>query len=141
MQNDKGTYRLEEQIGYLLRLASQRHSVIFQNRISEELTPTQFATLIRVAEEKEVSQNQLGRLAAMDIATTKGVVDRLKAKGLLQTATDPNDQRRAIISLTAAGRGLIDQLHQDGHRITQETLAPLKASERKTLLALLNKIS
>ncbi len=141
MQDDTGTYRLEDQVGYLLRLASQRHSVIFHNRISHGLTPTQFSTLIRVAEAKAVSQNQLGRMAAMDIATIKGVVDRLKAKGLLQAMPDPKDKRRSIITLTSDGQGLIARLHQDGHAITRETLAPLKASEQKTLLALLARLS
>jgi len=138
---EKTNYKLDEQVGYLLRLASQRHAVIFQNHISQGLTPTQFSTLIRVAEEGEVSQNQLGRLAAMDIATIKGVVDRLKAKDLLQTASDPDDKRRSIISLTDTGAELMQQLREDGKAITKETLAPLTASERKTLLALLKKLS
>ncbi len=141
MSDSVDPYRLEDQVGYLLRLASQRHSIIFQNRISRDLTPTQFSTLIRVAEKKEVSQNQLGRLAAMDIATIKGVVDRLKAKGLLRATADPGDKRRSIISLTDAGAQLMDQLYADGFRISQETLAPLKKSEQKTLLALLRKIT
>ena len=99
MSDSVDPYRLEDQVGYLLRLASQRHSIIFQNRISNDLTPTQFSTLIRVAEKKEVSQNQLGRLAAMDIATIKGVVDRLKAKGLLQVTADPGCVRLTDVSV------------------------------------------
>jgi len=134
-------YRLEDQIGYLLRLASQRHSVIFQDRISGGLTPTQFTTLVRVAEEGKVSQNQLGRLAAMDIATIKGVVDRLKAKGLLVAEADPSDKRRSMISLTKDGQALIHQLHVDGAEISDETLAPLTDDERRTLLELLKKIT
>ncbi len=137
----KTGYRLSEQVGYLLRLASQRHAVVFQNRISQGLTPTQFSTMVRVAEQGTVSQNQLGRLAAMDIATIKGVVDRLRAKGLLQVAADPDDKRRSVISLTAAGGDLMDQLYKDGFRISEETLAPLSQTEQKTLLELLRKIT
>ncbi len=137
----KTGYRLSEQVGYLLRLASQRHAVVFQNRISQGLTPTQFSTMVRVAEKGTVSQNQLGRLAAMDIATIKGVVDRLRAKGLLQVAADPDDKRRSVISLTAAGGDLMDQLYKDGFRISEETLAPLSQTEQKTLLELLRKIT
>ena len=40
-------YRLDEQVGYLLRQASQRHAALFQSRIPHRLTPTQFAALIR----------------------------------------------------------------------------------------------
>lgn len=141
MSKAKVSYHLNEQVGYLLRLANQRHAGIFQNRMEHGLTPTQFTTLIRVAEEGQVSQNQLGRLAAMDIATIKGVVDRLKAKDLLQVAPDLVDKRRSVISLTERGAVLIEHLHDVGLRISQETLAPLKASEQKTLLALLEKIS
>lgn len=133
-------YKLDDQIGFLLRLASQRHSVIFQSTISEHLTPTQFATLMRVAELGEVSQNHLGRLAAMDIATTKGVVDRLKQKQLLATRPDPNDKRRSIISLTETGQRMIPALQLDGKEISSNTLAELKPTEQKKLLELLKKI-
>lgn len=141
MPDDVTPYRLDEQIGYLLRLASQRHAGIFQSRMIENLTPMQFSTLVRVAEQREVSQNQLGRLAAMDIATIKGVVDRLKSKDLVQATPDPDDKRRSIISLTDAGEALISRLHLEGRVITAETLAPLKVSEQKSLLALLKKIA
>ena len=90
-------YVLDEQIGYLLRLAGQRHAAIFQSLISEGLTPTQFSTLIRISEHGQVSQNHLGRLAAMDVATIKGVVDRLKAKALVIARPDPGDKRRSNI--------------------------------------------
>ena len=88
-----------------------------------------------------MSQNQLGRLAAMDIATIKGVVDRRKSKGLLQTDSDPHDKRRSIISLTSAGKELMQQLYSDGTAISNETLAPLKLAEQKTLISLLKKLS
>ena len=133
-------YRLDEQVGYLLRLASQRHSGIFQNRISGGLTPTQFSSLIRIAEHGPVSQNHLGRLAAMDGATIKGVVDRLRDKGLVRSEADPSDRRRSIVSLTKEGQAAIEGLKEDGRQITDETLAPLNMVERKTLTALLKKI-
>jgi len=88
-----------------------------------------------------VSQNHLGRLAAMDVATIKGVVDRLKAKGLVQTKADPADKRRMSIFLTAPGKALMADLKAAGHKITQETLAPLTAEEASLLAGLLRKIS
>ena len=58
--SEKQPYRLDEQVGYLLRLASQRHSTIFLQQISENLTPMQFSTLIRISEFGDLSQNHLG---------------------------------------------------------------------------------
>lgn len=137
---DDTAYILDDQIGYLLRLANQRHSVIFQNIMAHDLTPTQFATLIRVAEAGTVSQNQLGRMAAMDIATIKGVVDRLKTKGLLEASPDLQDRRRSMISLTREGADLMDDLKAKGSSISKETLSPLRPSEQVTLLNLLKRL-
>lgn len=134
-------YVLEDQIGFMLRMASQRHAVIFQSHSVDKLTPTQFSTLVRLAEIGSGSQNHLGRLAAMDVATIKGVVDRLKTKGLILTEPDLVDKRRTVVSLSQQGKTLIDDLKKAGLRISAETLAPLSAKEQKTLLHLLSKIS
>jgi len=134
-------YVLEEQVGFLLRLASQRHFTIFHQNSVANLTPTQFSTLIRISEQGEVSQNHLGRLAAMDVATIKGVVDRLKAKALIQTRSDENDKRRTSISLTKEGQSLVSELKSAGLKISAETLAPLSDSETETLITLLKKIT
>lgn len=125
----------------MLRVASQKHATIFQSHTNGKLTPTQFSTLIRLSEVGTVSQNQLGRLAAMDIATIKGVVDRLKAKGLIQSEPDLVDKRRSVITLSPRGEELISELKLAGLKITKETLAPLNAKEQQTLLNLLRKIS
>lgn len=134
-------YRLDEQVGYILRRASQRHAAIFQSGAPDGLTPTQFAALVRLAEVGECSQNRLGRLTAMDVATIKGVVSRLEAKGLVRLGSDPEDRRRTVISLSMAGEALVADLHDAGRRITEETLAPLTPKERNTLIALLDRLT
>ncbi|MEP1612732.1 MAG: MarR family winged helix-turn-helix transcriptional regulator [Roseobacter sp.] len=141
LHSEKTDYVLENQIGFLLRVANQRHATIFQTRTNEKLTPTQFSTMIRLSEVGKVSQNHLGRLAAMDVATIKGVVDRLKSKGLIQTEPDLVDKRRSVISLTELGETVINNLKFTGLQISEETLAPLTAKEQKILLNLLRKIT
>jgi MarR family transcriptional regulator, lower aerobic nicotinate degradation pathway regulator len=133
-------YRLDDQIGYLLRLASQRHATIFQALTINGLTPTQFSALIRISEQGKCSQNRLGRLAAMDVATIKGVVDRLRQKGLIAVEPDPNDKRRTLISLSPTGKDLVARMQDVGHAITAETLNPLSAVEQRTMLKLLRKL-
>ena len=133
-------YILDEQVGYLLRLASQRHAAIFQAHTLEGLTAQQFAALVRIGEHERVSQNRLGRLAAMDVATIKGVADRLRQKGLTRTEADPGDKRRMLISLTEEGRALLARMSDIGHAISDETLAPLSREERRDFLTLLQKI-
>ena len=44
-------YRIEEQIGYLLRRAHQRASAIFQVTIGDpNITPTQYSSLVKLHE-------------------------------------------------------------------------------------------
>ena len=44
--NAKSEYRLDDQVGFLLRVAMQRHTSIFMSRIVKGLTQTQFAALV-----------------------------------------------------------------------------------------------
>ena len=138
---DEIDYILEDQVGFMLRMASQRHAAIFQSHIIAKLTPTQFSTIIRLAEVGSASQNHLGRLAAMDVATIKGVVDRLKAKGLIHSNPDLVDKRRSIITLSQKGKELVAELKKSGLVISEKTLIPLSAKEQSTFLKLLRKIS
>ena len=136
----KPPYVLDEQVVFILRQVWQRHSSIFSRDIGTNLTPTQWAALSKLAETGPCSQNQLGRLTAMDVATIKGVIDRLTARGLTETSQDPEDGRRLLVSLTRAGQQLAEKLAPNAIAITRETLAPLDAKEREMLMALLNKL-
>lgn len=136
----KSSYVLDEQVGFILRQVWQRHSAIFSRDIGTNITPTQWAALSKLAEAGPCSQNQLGRLTAMDVATIKGVIDRLTARGLTETSQDPGDGRRLLVSLTRAGQQLAEKVAPNALAITRETLAPLDAKERETLMALLNKL-
>jgi DNA-binding MarR family transcriptional regulator len=133
-------YILEEQIGFILRQVWQRHAAIFAREIGINLTPTQWAALSKLTETGPCSQNQLGRLTAMDVATIKGVIDRLTARGLTETSADPADGRRLLVSLTRAGQQTAEKAAPHALAITRETLAPLDARERETLLGLLSKL-
>lgn len=133
------SYRLEEQVGFALRRANQRHIAIFARHIGE-LTPPQFAALARLAEVGATSQNQLGAMIAMDAATIKGVIDRLKARGLVALARHDGDRRRLVVSLTEEGRAAVERLLPLAAAITAETIAPLSPREIKTLMRLLARI-
>ena len=135
-------YVLERQVGHLLRRAHQRHSAIFQEHIgTSQLTPLQFAALIKLRDLGEVSQNQLGRLIAMDAATMQGVIKRLAARGLIQRRPDPNDRRRLILSLGPKGIALADGALAAAAEITRLTLDPLSPDQQRDFLALLERIA
>src|SRR5580700_3264654 len=96
-------YILDDQVGFILRQAQQRHTNIFASLMIDELTPTQWAVLAKLAECGPLSQNLLGRQTAMDAATIKGVIDRLGKRGFTATTADPADGRRLLVALTSEG--------------------------------------
>src|ERR1700704_159614 len=137
---DEGRYVLDRQVGFLLRVAMQRHTSIFMSRMIEGLTQTQFAALSKLADVGPCSQNHLGRLIYLDAATIKGVVDRLQVRRLISVCPDPHDRRRRAIALTPAGRAIAGDAAQVALQITRQTLAPLTAAEQKSALRLLKKL-
>lgn len=134
-------YIVDAQIGFLMRVAMQRHTAIFMSAMIEELTQTQFAVMAKLREVGPCSQNQLGRLVYLDAATIKGVVDRLRLRQFVETGSDPTDRRRRAVSLTERGGQAIESAVRIAARITLQTLQPLTADEQRTLTRLLRKLT
>jgi MarR family transcriptional regulator, lower aerobic nicotinate degradation pathway regulator len=136
----QGGYVLDDQVGFLMRIAMQRHTSIFTSRVVEGLTQTQFAALAKLYEVGPCSQNHLGRLIYLDAATIKGVVDRLHLRGFVTALNDPNDRRRRAVALTERGRQLTEAAVRIAAEITAATLAPLTADEQRQIVKLLRKL-
>ena len=137
---EPGKYVLDDQVGFLMRVAMQRHTAIFMSRMTSGLTQTQFAALAKLFEVGPCSQNHLGRLIYLDAATIKGVVDRLCLRGLVTAMADPNDRRRRAVALTERGRSATEEATKVAAEITTATLAPLSPEERKAVVKLLKKL-
>ena len=134
-------YDIEVQVGFMLRRAHQRHAALFLEGMQGiELTPTQFNALVRVIELGSVTQNQLGRLTAMDPATVQGVVRRLVERGLVARAADPRDRRAMVLTATEGGVVMGRAAVERGREVTAATLAPLSEGERRRFLELLGRM-
>ncbi|MFN4278072.1 MAG: MarR family winged helix-turn-helix transcriptional regulator [Ferrovibrio sp.] len=135
-------YVLEDQVGHLIRRAHQRHTALFIAMIGDaQVTPTQYAALVKLYEMGELSQNHLGRLTAMDPATIQGVIRRLTGRKLISHRPDKNDKRRRCLSLTSSGRELVENLLANGPKVSKATLDPLSPAEQQQFLALLKRIT
>ena len=133
-------YVLDDQVGFLMRVAMQRHTAIFMSRMIEQLTQTQFAALAKLYEVGPCSQNHLGRLIYLDAATIKGVVDRLSARGFVTALNDQKDKRRRAVALTERGKIATENAITVAAKITAETLAPLSEDEQHAVTRLLKKL-
>jgi len=133
-------YVLDDQIGFILRQAYQKHAVLFVEYFGDDFTPTQWAAIAKLSEVGDCSQNLLGRLTAMDAATIKGVVDRLMKRGYIASSPSPTDRRRVLITLTAAGRKAYERCVGQALRVSVDTMARLKPRDRAALLRLLKQL-
>ena len=134
-------FTVENHIGFLLRRAHQRHVALFSAGMAHvELTPTQFTALLKAVELGRITQNHLGRLAAMDPATIQGVVRRLTARGLMRRGPDKMDRRTAVLEPTEAGVALIASVVSCARKAHELALAPLSAAERIQVMTLLRKM-
>jgi len=138
--SEQGRYVLDDQVGFLMRVAMQRHTSIFTSRMIEGLTQTQFAALAKLYEVGPCSQNHLGRLIYLDAATIKGVVDRLHLRGFVTALSDPKDRRRRAVALTERGRQATEAAMLVAAEITASTLTQLTADEQRQVTRLLRKL-
>ncbi len=84
----------------------------------------------------------IGRLADemfQSYPTMTGIVDRLKSAGLVSRGTDPHDRRKVVISLTKAGRTLLDRAKNARRKRMIRALSQLSRQERREFLRLLTR--
>lgn len=135
-------YDFSQQVGHLLRRAYQRHVAIFQQGIPDsELTAAQFVVLCAVHERVSCSLNDVVRATAIDQGTARGVVDRLKTRGLLDVSHDPADKRKVVIRATPSGEALVAEMIPFAAGITEATFGDMNPAERVAMLFLLQKMS
>lgn len=134
-------YVLDDQIGFILRIAVQFHTAIFLQRMVGGLTQTQFATMAKLYEFGPCTQSDLGRWLQLDSATINGVVDRLRTRGLVTLTEDSADRRRQFVALTAEGRDLAERALPIGEQVTAATLSSLTPAEQTRLVQLLRKMA
>ncbi|CAM5536361.1 hypothetical protein MAUB1S_08959 [Mycolicibacterium aubagnense] len=135
-------YDLDVHPAHVVRRAHQRATLCFQQIMAgEDLSPTQFAALATILKHGEVSQNQLGRMTAIDPSTISLVVRKLLKQGLIIRSPSKTDQRLAIITLTDEGTRYTLERLERSVEVGRRLLAPLSAPEQITLLRLLLRIS
>lgn len=141
VHGEPADYQFSEQVGHLLRRAYQRHVAIFQQTIPDsQLTAAQFVVLCAVRDQGSCSLSEVVRITAIDQATVRGVMERLKTRDLLLVAQDVSDRRKVMVTLTDGGRALVGQMVPFAEKITVDTFGDLNPAERVAMLYLLRKM-
>ena len=78
-----------------------------------DLTYPQYLTMLAVwSGPDEQTVGELGERLRLDSGTLTPLLKRLEARGLVRRHRDPADERRVLVSATAAGDELQDELSQ-----------------------------
>jgi DNA-binding MarR family transcriptional regulator len=129
-------------IGYHLRRAQVTVFNDFVRTMAEEkITPGQFGVLTLIRANPGLTQSALARAVGIERSTMVAVIDALEGRTLVERQAAPADRRSYALILTADGERLLERLNPLvlGH---EERIArDLNAAERRTLIALLDRIA
>jgi DNA-binding MarR family transcriptional regulator len=103
------SYDLRKSPGHLLRRAQQyAHDLYSQHVGASGPTPRQFEVLHTVAQNEGLSQTDLVRATGIDRSTLADMIARMMSKGLLSRSRTKEDARANAVSITAAGRRMLN---------------------------------
>ena len=102
-----------------------------------ELTPEQWAVLVRLWERDGRTQNDLSEKTFRDKPTMSRMIDALERRGLVERRDDEDDGRTRLVHLTPDGRALKRKLVPVVEKIVSRMLAGVSAADlaatRRTL--------
>jgi MarR family transcriptional regulator, lower aerobic nicotinate degradation pathway regulator len=127
--------------GYLFRRMQQIAVAIFVEECRAfDLTPVQYAALVAVHTHPGIDATRLSAVIAFDRSTLGNVIERLEAKKLIERKPSAEDKRVKLLTLTRSGAGLLREIAPAVEQAQVRMLQPLKAADRKALMALLSQL-
>jgi DNA-binding MarR family transcriptional regulator len=117
-----------------------RLAKVVYRRSGEELLGMrlrQFVALSFLSEHDGVSQHALAETLCLDANNVVLLLNELEAAGHVERRRDPDDRRRHLVHVTAAGRRAIERAERGQESVEHEVLAALTPDERATLRDLL----
>jgi DNA-binding MarR family transcriptional regulator len=102
------------------------------------LTYPQYLAIVALADRDDRTVGELGDLLFLDSNTLTPLIKRLESAGLVSRRRDSADERVVRVSLTAAGRAIVDQAACVPDAILQATGLPVEdlAALNRALVAL-----
>ncbi|WP_424956012.1 MarR family winged helix-turn-helix transcriptional regulator [Hyphomicrobium sp. 1Nfss2.1] len=105
-----------------------------------DVTSTQYTVLLAAAQSDGLSQQDIINATGIDRSTVSQVVQLLTRKGLLKRRRTRHDARAYAISLTDAGRRLLQTSRPIVEQIEEALVEALPASRAKSFLSNLRTI-
>jgi DNA-binding MarR family transcriptional regulator len=108
---------------------------------SHGLTGPQMLCLREITTHGSLTTGALARGVALSPATLTGILDRLEARGLVSRERRPEDKRRVLVSLTALGRQMSQELPSPMQERFGELLTELSIDDQTAIRMALGSVA
>jgi DNA-binding MarR family transcriptional regulator len=128
--------------GGFVSLLTQIHKAL-NRRTGEELLGMRFKpymVLGYIRDHPGTTQQELESALFMDANSVVLILNELEAAQFSVRKRDPNDRRRHIVEITAAGRRAIERADKARDSLEDEVLRDLSADDRRNLRRLLERV-
>lgn len=132
---------LETLMGYNARRASLTIVEHFMRRMAPyDLRIVDFSVLSLIAHNPGITSRQLCSTLGVLPPNLVGIIGALEKRQLIERQPHPSDRRATGLHLSEQGTALVQQAEVTAAELEEDATARLTASERKTLMRLLQKI-
>jgi DNA-binding MarR family transcriptional regulator len=132
---------LKGMVGYNARRAWVAVAALFAERMAPYgLRPVDLSVLLLLVHNPGATSRQLCATLAIQPPNLVKLIAAMDSRGLIKRCPHPCDKRALGLYLTPAGLALAREVEQVATQFERDASASLSASERKTLIGLLQKI-
>ncbi len=132
---------LGDRLGYLLKHVQLAFGEVSARALVRlGITGRELAVLIVLGTGEPTSQQGAAGRLGVDRTTMVDLIDGLESKRLVSRRPDPDDRRRNLVLLTAAGRQVLDAGRSASAAAEREFLAPLDRQEADSFRGMLRRL-
>jgi len=130
-----------QQLEFLLAEVVRLQFRVYNGRFrATGLNQSQVAALIHLDRVEELSQTDLATRLGMRKAATGTLIDGLEGKGLVERERSRDDRRLQLVSISEAGRRVVDEVDHMGEDLGTELRQGISREERAEFVSILQRI-
>lgn len=138
---DPAQYRMGESVGYLMARAKNLLSHEVELEVNDlDITHAQATCLMMLAAGRGNTVTDLGRELNTDMGSVTRLLGRMEKRGLIERQRSDADRRVVDVSITAAGRTLLEALPRIYCRVLNRHFRGFSEAELQTFRSMLHRI-